>query len=103
MIDHGATGFALVGGGLVAYGTAWTSATGTSSTLAGMGVAAYRADGSPLFRTLAGRPVWMVQTAGGRAYAWVAGADAFHVAVVDLASGGIERERNIPPTSLLAD
>jgi hypothetical protein len=103
MIDRGATGFALVSGGLVAYGTAWTSATGTSSTLAGMGVAAYRTDGSPLFRALGGRPVAMVQTAGGRAYAWIAGGRAFHVAVVDLASGAVERERNLPPTSLLAD
>jgi hypothetical protein len=102
MIDRGATGFALAGGGVVAYGTTWSSAGGTSK-LAGMGVAAYRTDGSPLFRTLGGRPVWMVQAAGGRAYAWLAGATAFHVAVVDLATGSVERERTLPPTSLLAD
>jgi hypothetical protein len=102
MVDRGATGFALAGGALVAYGTT-SSFVGGVSKLAGMGVAAYRTDGTPLFRALGGRPVGMVQTAGGRAYAWVAGADAFHVAVVDLATGSVERERNLPPTSLLAD
>jgi len=102
MIDPGATGFTLAGGGLVAYGATSSSANGVSK-LAGMGIAAYRTDGSSLFRTLGGRPVGMVQTAGGRAYAWVGGEAAFHVAVVDLASGTVERERNLPPTSLLAD
>jgi hypothetical protein len=102
MVDRGATGFALAGGALVAYGTT-SSFVGGVSKLAGMGVAAYRTDGTPLFRALGGRPVGMVQTAGGRAYAWVAGTEAFHVAVVDLATGSVERERNLPPTSLLAD
>jgi len=102
MIDPGATGFTLAGGGIVAYGTASSSAGGVSK-LAGMGVAAYRTDGTPLFHALVGRPVGMVQAANGRAYAWIAGAAAFHVAVVDLASGAVERQRDLPPTSLLAD
>jgi hypothetical protein len=102
MIDPGATGFALAADGLVAYGTASSWAAGVLK-LAGMGLVAYRSDGSPVFRVLAGRPVGMVQTAGGRAYAWVAGTAAFHVAVVDLASGAVERERDLPPMSLLAD
>jgi hypothetical protein len=102
MVDRSATGFALAGGALLAYGTTSSSAGGASK-LAGMGVAAYRTDGSPLFAALGGRPVEMVQTAGGRAYAWIAGAGSFHVAVVDLASGVVERERSLPPTSLLAD
>ena len=68
-----------------------------------MGLAAYGADGLQRYRLLAGRSVGMVQTDGGRAYAWLEGATPFHVAVVDLAGGSVEREVNLPPTSLLAD
>jgi hypothetical protein len=101
-VDRGATGFALGSAGLVAYGSTSTS-DGQAVKLAGMGVAVYGIDGSPRFRLLAARPVETVQTAAGRAYAWIAGSRALHVAVVDLASGSLERERDLPPTQVLAD
>src|SRR5436305_14619820 len=50
MIDPGATGFTLAGGGLVAYG-ATSSFVGGVSRLAGLGLAAYGTRGTPPVRT----------------------------------------------------
>ena len=101
-VDRGASGFTVASGGLLAYGSSWSSSAGVQK-VAGMGLAAYGADGLQRYRLLAGRSVGMVQTDGGRAYAWLEGATPFHVAVVDLAGGSVEREVNLPPTSLLAE
>ena len=101
-VDSGASGFTLASGDLLAYGSSWSSSAGVQK-VAGMGLAAYGADGAQRYRLLAGQSVGMVQTDGARAYAWLDGPTPFHVAVVDLTSGSVEREVHLPPTALLAD
>jgi hypothetical protein len=60
-----------------------------------LGLAAYRFDGSPRFRLLAGRQAWIGQVHAGRAYVGVAGSDS--VSVVDLATGDVVGRRAAPP------
>jgi hypothetical protein len=101
-LDAGADGFAVADGALLAYGvrSEWSA---TSRTLSGMGVAAYGPDGSTRFRVLSTTPVESVQVDGSRAYGWIFdAADAWHIVVVDVRSGTVERELKLTrPTHLL--
>ena len=101
-IDAGADGFAVAGRTLLAYGvrSEWNA---TSTSVYGMGVAGYGPDGSAHFRVLPTAPVESVQVDGSRAYAWVFdAADAWHIVVVNVASGTVERELELArPTRLL--
>jgi hypothetical protein len=101
-IDAAASAFAIADQALLAYGVRSEFAPGTRS-VAGMGLAAYGPDGSMRFRLLAKMPISFVQVNGSRAYGWIAdAANAWHLVVVDVAAGAVERDLTLAhPTRLL--
>ena len=104
-IDAGASGFAVAGGALLAYGVRSEWGSGKNS-YSGMGVAAYGPDGSARFHLLPNRAVAWVQAGAGRAYCWVVDqANPVHLVILDVAAGTVERELTPrrAPTLLLGD
>ena len=103
-LDTGAAGFAIADGALLAYGvrSEWSQ---TAESISGMGVAAYGTDGSRRFHLLPTVPVGYVQVNGSRAYGWVDDeANAWHLVVVDVAAGTVERELTLAhPMHLLLE
>jgi hypothetical protein len=101
-IDASATGFAIADHALLAYGVRSEFGAGVR-TVSGMGVAAYGPDGSMRFRLLPTMPISYLQVNGSRAYGWVLdAANAWHLVVVDVAAGAVERELTLAhPTRLL--
>lgn len=66
----------------------------------GIGLVAYRLDGSRRFQVLDGQPVWLALAYGGRAYVGVSGEDP--LTIVELASGAVGgQQTRSPPTLLL--
>jgi hypothetical protein len=103
-IDAGADGFAVGGSALLAYGVRSEFGTTTKSVISGMGVAAYGTDGSARFHLLPSTPVGWVQVQGAFAYGWVDDATnpSWHVVVLDVAAGTVERDLRLAhPTRLL--
>jgi hypothetical protein len=103
-IDARAGGFAVGGDALLAYGVRSEFGTTTKSVVSGMGVAAYGTDGSARFRLLPSTPVGWVQVKGAIAYGWVDDptVPSWHVVVLDVAAGTVERELRLAhPTRLL--
>ena len=77
------------GDDLLAAGTRSDSGTGS---LTGMGVAAYRPNGSQRFHILAGAPAWIEQSWGGRAF--VAVRVYTNVRLIDTTTGLTLAKRN---------
>jgi hypothetical protein len=96
-LDERADSFRFVNRLLLATGTRWDSAGGTS---AGMGIAGYALDGSKRFHLFEGTPAWLVEAYDGRAYAYLT---TWKYAIVDLNRGVVIEERRDPPAHLLLD
>jgi hypothetical protein len=93
-LDGGADSFARAGDDLLAAGVRVDSATNAQT---GMGVAAYRPNGSQRFHILAGEPAWIVQAWGGRAFVEIR--DYTNVRLIDTTTGltlGKRNGANIP-------
>jgi hypothetical protein len=88
-LDAGADSFVRAGDDLLAAGTRSDSGTGS---LTGMGVAAYRPNGSQRFHILAGAPAWIEQSWGGRAF--VAVRVYTNVRLIDTTTGLTLAKRN---------
>jgi hypothetical protein len=88
-IESRATGHAFSDGVLLAFGAEHDV---QGSTVSGMGISAFAADGTKLWHTLDDEPVSVVETAGGYGYAPTP-VEAFPqgVHVIDLASGRVIR------------
>jgi hypothetical protein len=103
-LDAGAAGFAIADGALLAYGvrSEWSQ---TAQSVSGMGLAAYGPDGSRRFQLLPRVPVGYVQVNGSRAYGWLYDqSNAWHLVVVDVAAGTVERELTLAhPMHLLLE
>jgi hypothetical protein len=100
-IDPAASGVAVAGNGLLAYGISFQ--WGAGNVYSGNGIGAYARDGTERFRILPGQPVGWVQVGGGRAYGWLVDEQATRrVVVFDVATGTVERDLRLTrPTQLL--
>ncbi len=101
-LENRATGFALAGDTLLAFGVRSEWSNGTLA-LEGMGISAFGPDGSTRFKTLPNEPFSYVQVGQNRAYAWRLGpGPSWRVVVVDVANGTVEQELTLThPTRLI--
>jgi hypothetical protein len=97
LIDRGADSFTIGANMLLATGSRWDSRAASDAT--GMGLAAYRPDGTRALSVLGGRPVSVALAFGARAY--LAAGSASRLKVVDLASGKLLKDRRAPLAQLL--
>jgi hypothetical protein len=101
-IDKRASGFALAGDTILAFGVRSEFLSG-ETRFEGMGVSAYAPDATKRFDVLEDVPISSVQAGGGRAYAWRSDTRVpWRIAVVDVDTGAVEQELTLEhPTRLL--